>query len=90
MNSERFGVRNARRDGSLKKRVRSETSLNLRCAVRAVGTSHGIFHRRRTSPHVPLIAIICSKDRIRNQQKPRRLNARTSHATETSHLARLR
>lgn len=90
MSSEPFGVRSARRGGSLKRRVRSETSLNLRCAARAAATSHGIFRRRRTSPRAPLIGITCRKNTIRNQRKTRRPNARTSHASGMSHLARLR
>ena len=57
MSSELFGVRSARRDGSLKKPVKLETSLNFRCAAHAAGTSRGIYHRKRTSPHVPRIAI---------------------------------
>ena len=58
MSSGQFGVRSAKRDGSLRKQVRSETSLNLRCAARAADTSLMIFRRRRTSPRVPLIVII--------------------------------
>ena len=55
MSSGQFGVRSAKRDGSLRKQVRSETSLNLRCAARAADAFHGIFRRRRTSLHARLI-----------------------------------
>ena len=89
MNSELFGVRNVKPDGNPKKPAKLEILSNSNYAVRVAGTSHGISPRRRTSPHVPLIAITCRKDTIRNQRKPRRLNARTSHATERSHLGRL-
>ncbi len=58
MSSGLFGVRSARRDGSLKKPVKLETSLNLRCAAHAADISRGIYRRKRTSPHVPPIAII--------------------------------
>ena len=58
MNSGLFGVRNAKPDGNPKKQGRSETSLNMRCAVRVADSSHGIFHQKQTYPHVPPIAII--------------------------------
>ena len=58
MNFGLFDARSAKPDGSLKKQARSETSLNLRCGVRAADTSHGTFHRKQTSPHVRPIAII--------------------------------
>ena len=58
MNSGLFGVRNVKPDGNPKKQGRSETSLNLRCAARGADLSHGIFHRKRTYPHVLPIAII--------------------------------
>ena len=86
MNSGLFGVRNAKPDGNPKKQVRSETSLNLRCAARVADSSHGIFHRKQTYPHVPLIQTIHHNDTIRNQRTPRRPSARTSHVTETFHL----
>lgn len=86
MNSELFGVRNVKPDGNPKKQGRSETSLNLRCAARVVDSSHGIFHRKQTSPHVPRIAITYRNNTIRNQRTPRRLSARTFLAAETSHL----
>ena len=57
MSFVQFGVRSARRDGSLKKQARSETSLNLRCGVRAADTFRGMFHRRRTSLHARPIVI---------------------------------
>ena len=85
MNSGQFGVRNAKPDGNLKKQGLSETLLNLRCDVHVAGTSHGIFHRKQTSPHVPLIAITCRNNTIRNQRTPHRPSARTFLATETSH-----
>ena len=90
MNSGLFGVRSARRDGNLKKLAKLEISSNSNYAVRVAGTSHGTSHQKRTSPHVPLIAIICRKAAIRNQRKPRRLNARTFHATGMSRLESLR
>ena len=86
MNFELFGVRSVKRDGNPKKQGRSETSLSLRCAARAVGTSHGIYRQKRTYPHVPPIAIICRNDTVRNQRTRHHLNARTSHATEKFHL----
>ncbi len=89
MSSEPFGVRSAKRGENPKKQVWSETSLSLRCAARAAGTSHGIYRQKRTYPHVPLIAIICRNDTVRNQRTLHHLNARTSHATEKFHLARL-
>ena len=89
MNSGLFGVRNVKPEGNPKKPAKSEILLNLRCAARVAGSSHGIFHRKRTYPHVPLIQIIHHNDTVRNQRTPRRLSARTSHVTETSHLARL-
>ena len=86
MNSGLFGVRNAKPDGNPKKQVPSETSLNLRCAARVADSSHGIFRRKQTYPHVPLIQIICRDDTVRNQRTPRRLSARTFRAAEKSHL----
>lgn len=90
MNSGLFGVLNVKPDGNPKKQGRSETSLNLRCAARVADSSHGIFRRKRTYPHGPLIEIICHNDTVRNQRTPRRLSARTSRAIETSHLEPLR
>lgn len=86
MSSGLFGVRSAKRDENPKKQVRSETSLNLRCAARAAGTSHGIYHQKRTYLHVPLIVIIYRNDTVRNQRTLHHLDARTSHATEKFHL----
>ena len=86
MNSGLFGVRNVIPDGNPKKQVLSETSLNLRCAARVADSSHGISRRKQTYPHVPLIQTIRRNDMVRNQRKPHRLSARTSHVTETSHL----
>ncbi len=63
MSSVLFGVRSARRGGSLKKQVRLGISLSLRCAARAADIFHGTFHRRRTSPHVHPIRIRCSEKR---------------------------
>ena len=84
MNSGLFGVRNAKPDGNPKKQVRSETSLNLRYAAHAADASHGIFRRKQTYPHVPLIQIICHNNTVRNQRTPRRLSARTFRAAERS------
>ncbi len=70
MSSGQFGARSAKRDGSPKKQVRSETSLNLRCAARVVDTSHGIFHRRRISPRVRRTGTVCRKETVRNQRMP--------------------
>ena len=64
--------------------VRNLVELEMRCPV--ADSSHGIFHRKQTYPHVPLIQIICHNDTVRNQRMPRRLSARTFHVTETSHL----
>ena len=86
MNSEQFGVRNVKPDGNPKKQAESEILLNLNYAVRVADSSHGIFHRKQTSPHVPLIAITYPNNTIRNQRTPHRPNARTCLATETSHL----
>lgn len=90
MNFVQFGVHNVKLDANRKRQELLETSLNLRCDVHGVGTSHGTSHQKQTSLHVPPTQIICPKDAIRNPRKPHRLSARTSHATETSHLARLR
>ena len=84
MNSGLFGVRNVKPDGSQKKQVRSETLLSLRCAAPVADSSHGIFRRKQTYPHVPLIQIICHNDTVRNQRTPRRLSARTFRAAESS------
>ena len=69
MNFGLFGVRNVKPAGNPKKRERSETSLNLRCAARVADTSHGIFRRKRTYPHVPLTRItrheVCSVSKSR-------------------------
>ena len=62
MNFVLFGVRSARRGGNLKRQVRSETSLNLRCAARVADTSLTIFHPRRISPRSPLTGITRHKD----------------------------
>ena len=47
MNFALFGVRNVKPDESPKKQELSETSLNLRCAVHVVDTSHGMSHRKQ-------------------------------------------
>ena len=70
MSSVLFGVRSARRDGSLKKQVRLGISLSLRCAARAADIFHGTFHRRRTSPHVHPIRIRCSEKRSEISESP--------------------
>ena len=90
MSSEPFGVRSAKRDGSLKKRAISETLSSLNYVVRTAGTFHGIFRRKRIYQHVRLTMITCRKNTIRNRRSSRHPNARTSPATEMSHLARLR
>lgn len=64
MNSGLSGVRNAKPDGSLRKLAKLEISSNSNYGARVVGTSHGIFRRKRTYPHVLLIAITCRKDTI--------------------------
>ncbi len=58
MNFGLLGVHNAKPDENQKKPAKSEILLNLRCAARGADSSHGIFHRKRTYPHVLPIAII--------------------------------
>ena len=59
MSSVPFDVRNVKPDENPKKQVMSEISLNLRCGVRAVDTSHGMSHRKQISLHALLIEITC-------------------------------
>ena len=62
MNFVPFGVRNVKPAGNRKKQASLEISLNLNYGVHAVGISHGIFHRKRISLHVRLIARIFRKN----------------------------
>ena len=58
MNFAPFGVRDVKPGGSLKRQAGLEISLNLNCAARGVGISHGIYRQRRISLRVPRIGII--------------------------------
>ena len=62
MNFAPFDARNATPDGNLKKQAPSETSSNLNCDAHVAGTSHGIFHRKRTSPHRPRTGTTCCRE----------------------------